>query len=237
MGRPDPVRLTKGGEVEAALESQGAHPGRSVKTDERNGDEDRKGGNVPVEGIDSQQLENFNKEYSSSPASYTLGVEGRTIWEGRALGNLGKVGPWSLGGQPIQKPTRDFSIQLGSWKEVGDAIGVQGSDDRVEPIETALVGLSSCVTEAIALNCARTGVDLQGLEVKAHVDVDPGPITGVKDPSDWDKTMKSVQVDVTARGELSTKDRKVIEEGAKRSPVHYMFGRTGLLKTRFRYER
>jgi uncharacterized OsmC-like protein len=227
----------KGGDIEAALEKQGAASGALAQEGEENGTNNGKGANMPVKGIDTQQLENFNKEYSASPASFTLGIEGRTIWEGQAVGNLGKVGPWTLGGKPIEKPTRDFSIQLGSWKEVGEAIGVQGADDRVEPVETALVGLASCVTEAIALNCARTGVDLQGLEVKAHVDVDPGPITGAKKPSDWDKTLKSVQVDVTAQGKFSDTEKKIIEEGAKRSPVHYMFGKTGLLKTQFHYQR
>jgi uncharacterized OsmC-like protein len=192
---------------------------------------------MPVEGIDARQIEAFNKEYEASPPSFTLGVQGRTIWEGRGLGNLGKVGRWSLGNQPMEKPTRDFSVQLGSWKEVGDAVGVQGADDRIEPVEAALVGLSSCVTEAITLNCARTGVNLEGLEVEAHVDVDPGPITGAKDPSDWDKTMKSIRVEVTAKGQFSDKDRKTIEEGAKRSPVNYMFSRTGLLQTKFNYQR
>ncbi|HEV8535348.1 MAG TPA: OsmC family protein [Candidatus Limnocylindria bacterium] len=86
---------------------------------------------------------------------------------------------------------------------VGDAIGVEGADDRIEPIEAALLGLSSCVTEAIVLNCARTGVKLDGLEVKAHADVDPGPITGVKDASDWDNTFKRITVDITARGDFS----------------------------------
>ncbi|MGH8935776.1 MAG: OsmC family protein [Acidimicrobiia bacterium] len=191
---------------------------------------------MPVEGINPGQLESFNKEYAGSPSSFTLGIEGKTIWEGRGLGNLGKVGRWTLGGQPIEKPTRDFSVQLGSWKEVGDAIGVEGADDRIEPVETALVGLSSCVTEAIVLNCARTGVELEGLEVKAHADVDPGPIVGVKDPTDWDDTLQSVQVDVTARGEFSDEDRRMIEEGAKRSPVNYLFSRTGLLQTAFHYE-
>src|SRR5712692_4614406 len=100
----------------------------------------------------------------------------------------------------------------------------------IEPIEAALLGLSSCVNEAIVLNCARKGVSLDSLDVKARVEVDPGPITGAKDPSDWDKTLKSVQVDVTARGDFSDRDKTAIEEGAKRSPVHYMFGRTGLLK-------
>jgi uncharacterized OsmC-like protein len=190
-----------------------------------------------IEGIDPGQIENFNKDYQSSPANFTLGIEGKTIWEQRGLGNLGKVGRWSLGGQVMEKPTRDFSVQLGSWKEVGDALGVEGADDRIEPIEATLLGLSSCVTEAIVLSCAREGVNLEALDVKARVEIDPGPITGAKDPSDWDKTLKTVQVDVTARGNLSDQDRTTIEEGAKRSPVNYFFSRTGLLKTSYHYEK
>jgi uncharacterized OsmC-like protein len=189
-----------------------------------------------VQGINSQQLETFNKEYSVSPGKFILGLQAKTTWEGRGLGNLGKIGPWSLGGQPIVKPTRDFSVQMGSWKEVGDAIGVEGADDRIEPVEAALLALSSCVTEAIALNCARTGVPLQGLEVTAKVDVDPGPIVGVKDPSDWNTSLKTIQVDVTARGNLSERDRKLVEEGATRSPVHHIFSSGKHLKTSFRYE-
>lgn len=192
---------------------------------------------MPIAGINHRQLETFNKEYKASPDSFVLGLETTAIWEGHGLGNLGKVGRWSLGGQPISKPTRDFSVQLGSWQEVGDAIGVEGADDRIEPVETALLGLASCVTEAIVLNCARTGVDLDGLEVRTQVDVDPGPIVGAKDPSDWEQTLKRISVDVTARGDLSNEDKKMIEEGAKRSPVNFMFGKTGLMETKFHYQR
>jgi uncharacterized OsmC-like protein len=120
---------------------------------------------------------------------------------------------------------------------VGDAIGVQMADDRVEPVEAALLGLASCVSEAITLNCAAAGANLEGLEVKAHVDVDPGPITGAKDPSTWKESLQKVQVDVTARGEFSDRDRQAIEEGASRSPVHHIFSRTGMLQTNFAYER
>ena len=137
---------------------------------------------MPVAGIDPRQIETFNKEYSKSPKSFTLGLEARSIWEGRGLGNLGKVGPWKLGTNPMKRPSRDFSVQLGSWREVGDALGVEGAADRIEPVETALMALCSCVTEAITLNCARTGVNLEGLEVRANLDVDPGPITGAKEP-------------------------------------------------------
>ncbi len=191
---------------------------------------------MPVAGIDARQIEAFNKEYKSSPKSFTLGLETKSIWEGRGLGNLGKVGPWKLGDKPITKPTRDFAIQLGSWQEVGDALGVEGADDRIEPVETALVALCSCMTEAITLNCARTRVNLRGVEVKANVDVDPGPLTGAKDPSDWDKTLKSVRVEVTARGNFSKQDKEMIEEGARRSPVRHLFGRAVELQTTFRYK-
>jgi uncharacterized OsmC-like protein len=192
---------------------------------------------MAVQGIDAGQIEAFNKGYRDAPSNFMLGIDGRSIWEGRGLGNLGKVGPWSLGGQAMEKPTRDFSVQIGSWREVGDALGVIGADDRIEPIEAAMLGLASCVSEAITLTCAARGVALEGLEAKAHVDVDPGPITGAKEPSDWDKTLKSVRVDVTVRGDLSAADRAVVEDGAKRSPVHYMFSKTGLLKTEFYYKK
>ena len=192
---------------------------------------------MTVEGIDTRQIEAFNKEYTGNPSNFTLGLRARTIWEGRGLQNLGRVGKWSLGGQSIDKPTRDFSVQLGSWKEVGDALGVLGADDRLEPVEGALMSLASCVTEAITLNCARRRVDLTGLEVEAHADVDPGPITGAKAVSDWDRSMKEIAVTVTARGDFSEDDRRVIEEGATRSPVHYLFAKTGLLKTKFQYKK
>ena len=192
---------------------------------------------MAVPGINARQIEAFNKEYKASPQSFTLGLEAKTIWEGRGLGNLGKVGPWKLGKQPMTKPARDFSVQLGSWQEVGDALGVEGADDRIEPVETALVALASCVTEAITLNCARTGVDLKALEVRTSVDVDPGPITGAKDPDEWERTLNTIKVDVTAKGDLSKKDQEMIENGAKRSPVHHLFSRAVDLKTNFRYQK
>ena len=112
----------------------------------------------------------------------------------------------------------------------------KGADDRIEPVEAALLGLASCVTEAITLNCTRTGVPLEGLDVIANVDVDPGPITGAKNPSDWNTTLKTIQVNVTARGKLSKQDREMVEEGATRSPVHHIFSSGKQVKTTFRYE-
>jgi uncharacterized OsmC-like protein len=190
---------------------------------------------MTVKNIDAGQLSSFTKMYNETPDSYTLGVEAKTMWEGRGLGNLAKVGRWTLGGNAVEKPTRDFSVQVGSWQEVGDAIGVEAADDRLEPIELALAGLCSCVSEAVTLNCARTNVELEGLEVTAHVDVDPGPIIGARDPAEWNESMKEVKVDVTAHGTFSPQDKKMIEEGATRSPVHSIFSRALELKADFHY--
>jgi uncharacterized OsmC-like protein len=199
--------------------------------------QERRREDMPVPGINARQIEAFNKEYKASPQSFSLGLEAKSIWEGRGLGNLGKVGPWKLGTRSMTKPARDFSVQLGSWQEVGDALGVEGADDRIEPVEASLLALASCVTEAITLNCARVGVDLKALEVKTGMDVDPGPITGAKDPDDWQRTLKTVKVDVIAKGDLSKTDEQVIEDGAKRSPVHHLFNRAVDLKTNFRYQK
>jgi len=190
---------------------------------------------MTIKNIDAGQLEGFTKMYNDAPKSFTLGVEAKTTWEGHGLGNLAKVGKWSLGGKTIEKPTRDFSVQVGSWQEVGDAIGVEAADDRIEPIEMALAGLCSCVSEAVTLNCARTHVNLEGLEVTAHLDVDPGPIIGASEPQEWMKSMKHVKVDVTAHGKFSPKDKHAIEEGATRSPVHHIFSRALDLKQDFHY--
>jgi uncharacterized OsmC-like protein len=190
---------------------------------------------MPVKSISARQLEGFTSEYKTAPDKYLLGIEARSIWEGQGLGNLCKVGPWSLGGKQMKKPTRDFSVQLGSWQEVGEAIGVERSSDRIEPVEAALTGLCSCVSEAITVNCARTNVKLEGLEVSARLEVDPGPIVGAKDPKDWDKTLKRVHVEITAHGGFSAADKKVIEEGATRSPVHHIFSRALQMDEKFRY--
>jgi hypothetical protein len=73
--------------------------------------------------------------------------------------------------------------------------------------------------------------------VKTSIDVDPGPITGAKEPDDWQRTLKTVKVDVTAKGDTSKTDEQVIEEGARRSPVHHLFSRAVELKTNFRYQK
>lgn len=191
---------------------------------------------MATNGIDAARLEVFNELYRHEPQSYRLGLEAHCIWEGHGLGNLGKVGPWSVGSEIMEKPTRDFTVQFGSWSEVEEAIGVEAPDDRIEPMESALLSLCADMTESIAMNCSRNAVDLRGIEVYAHLEVDPGPLLGAKEPVDWNQTLKSVRVNVDVRGDLLPGDRQVVEDGAMRSPLRHIFGRALEVRTHFQYE-
>src|SRR5437870_11625210 len=97
---------------------------------------------MAVEGIDARQIEAFNRGYRDAPSNFTLGIDARSVWQGLGLGKLGKVGPWSLGGQLMEKPTRDFSVQVGSWREVGHALSLIGADERVAWIVAVMLYVS-----------------------------------------------------------------------------------------------
>lgn len=173
-------------------------------------------------GFDVDKLEEFNKFAADNPNEVVLGIEAKTIWEGSGGGSLGKIGPWELAGDRVEKPTRDFSIQFGAWKEVLEAIGVEGAQDHIEPVEAALAAMSSCVTTAIAINAAREGVDFDGLEVSAKAQVDPRVLLGIVPAEEAASCLQSVDMNISVSGDVSAEDKARIQEMAARSPVAAM---------------
>ena len=186
-----------------------------------------------IPGFNVQAMEDFNKTAGENPNDVVLGLEAKTIWEGKGIENLGKIGPWSLAGQPIAKETRDFSIQFGAWKEVEEAMGMEGAHDRIEPMEAALAGMASCVSTAITLNAARQGLGLEQLEVKAKAKVDPRVLLGIVPVEEAQSCMLSVDIEIKADGDLSEEDRAQILESAHRSPVHAMVSSANRINTNF----
>ncbi len=185
-----------------------------------------------VPGFDTSKLDDFEKFATENPEKVILGLEATTIWEGYAVENLGKIGPWELGGERIDKPTRDYSIQFGAWKEVEEAIGIVGAHDRIEPMEAALAGMASCVSTAITINAAREGLNLEGLEVTARATVDPRVLLGIVAVEDAESCLKSVDVDIKVEGDLTDEEREQILKMAYRSPVHVMVSAPNEINTR-----
>jgi uncharacterized OsmC-like protein len=182
-------------------------------------------------GFDVEKLEAFNAYAAENPNDVLLGLEARTIWEGHSGESLGKIGPWSLAGNRVEKPTRDYSIQFGAWKEVADAIGVEGARDKIEPVEAALAAVSSCVTWAIAINAAREGLVFDALEVRATAKVDPRVLLGIVPVEEAASCMQKVEMDIQVHGDLTEEDRQRIAQMAKRSPVHALISHPNTIYT------
>jgi uncharacterized OsmC-like protein len=177
---------------------------------------------MSIPGFDRDKLELFAAKAAETPENLVLDLEAKTIWEGHGVENLGKIGPWKMGGQSIEKSSRDFSIQFGAWKEVEEAIGIPGAHDRIEPMEAALAAIASCVSTAITINSAREGLEFEGLEVTAHATVDPRVLLGMVPADEAESCLKSVDVAIKIDGNLNDDQRSQILQMAHRSPVHAM---------------
>ncbi len=175
-----------------------------------------------IPGFNVEQLEGFAAYAAENPTEVIIGTEATTIWEGHAGRSLAKIGPWSLAEQPINKPTRDYSLQIGAWKEVEAAIGVDGAHDKLEPVEVALAALCSCVTWAICITAAREGVSFETLTVTARGNLDPRVLLGARSTEFSHTLVQNIQMDIRVTGDVSDEDRVRIIEMTKRSPVHAM---------------
>lgn len=173
-----------------------------------------------VHGMDLNKLEGFRQSLEVEPL--TLGLEVRGIWEGHSGRSTVHIGPYRLGKERIERPTRHYTVPYGAWKEVEETIGFVGPTDRAEPVEMALGAVAACLANSIALNAPRHGIELEGLEIKVSCDIDPSVLFEVKGPESHTSCMPKITTEVKAKGALSDEQLKIIERLIRHSPVHGM---------------
>ena len=173
-----------------------------------------------VHGMDIEKLEAFRAGLKEKPV--TLGLEATGTWEGHSGRSTVHIGPYAIGDQRIDRPTRHYTIPYGAWKEVEETIGFVGPTDRAEPVEMALSAVAACLVNSIALNAHRHDIDLEGLEVKVSCDIDPSVLFEVKDPESHTSCMPRIVSEVKVRGDLSDEQLATIERLVHHSPVHGM---------------
>ncbi len=173
-----------------------------------------------VKGMDLDKLEAFRKSLQENPI--TLGLEARSVWEGHSGRNTTHIGPYVLGGQKIDRDTRRYTFSYGAWREVEEAIGFVGPTDRVEPIEMVLGAMGACLTNSIALNAPRNGIDLDGMEIVIKADVDPSVLFEVKEPDQHAACIPNITCEVKVKGNLNPDQLQIIERLIEYSPVHGM---------------
>jgi uncharacterized OsmC-like protein len=173
-----------------------------------------------VNGMDLEKLEEFRSALKENPV--ILGLEARGVWEGHSGRSMIHIGPYELGGEKIDRETRHYTIPYGAWREVEEAIGFVGPTDRVEPVEMALGAVAACLCNSIALNAPRNGINLEGLEIKVHANIDPSVLFEVKGPESHTSCMPKIITEVKVKGEISDEQLETIERLVHYSPVHGM---------------
>ncbi len=170
--------------------------------------------------MDLDKLEAFRQAQAEDPV--VLGLEARGIWEGHSGRCTVHIGPYKLGGDRIDRETRHYTIPYGAWREVEEVIGFVGPTDRVEPVEMALGAIAACLSNSIALNAHRHGINLEGLEIKVSADIDPSVLFEVKGPEEHTSCMPKITTEVTVKGDISDEQLETIKRLVSYSPVHGM---------------
>lgn len=173
-----------------------------------------------VAGMDLEKLEAFRSSIEESPV--ILGLSAQGVWEGHSGRSTVHIGPYDLGDQHIERRTRHYTIPYGAWKEVEEAIGFVGPTDRAEPVEMALGAVAACLVNSIALNAPRHGIQLEGLEISVHADVDPSVLFEVKGPESHTSCMPKITTEVKVKGDITDEQLEIIQRLVHYSPVHGM---------------
>lgn len=183
-----------------------------------------------VNGMDLGKLEAFRKSLEANPV--ILGLEARSVWEGHSGRSTVHIGPYDLGGQHIDRDTRHYTIPYGAWREVEEAVGFVGPTDRVEPVEMALGAVAACLTNSIALNAPRNGINLEGMEITVRADVDPSVLFEVKGPESHTSCIPKIITEVKVKGNITDEQLKTIERLVHYSPVHGMVEYANTVETK-----
>lgn len=171
-------------------------------------------------GMDLDKLEAFRSALKDNPV--ILGLDAKSIWEGHSGRSTVHIGPYKLGDNRIDRETRHYTVPYGAWKEVEESVGFIGPTDRAEPVEMALGAVAACLCNSIALNAPRHHINLEGLEVDVHTDIDPSVLFEVKGPEAHSSCMPKITTEVKVKGDISDEQLKEIEELVHYSPVHGM---------------
>jgi uncharacterized OsmC-like protein len=178
------------------------------------------------QNINVDTLEDFRTFLKDNPNKGKLHLEAKAVYEGQAGRSMIHVGPFAVDDTAIDRPTRHYTFPFGAWREVEDMIGMEGSTDRMEPVEMALASTAACLINSITLNAARLGIDTAGLEITVRTTVDPRVLLAIMGPEEHGSCLGTIEYDVKVSGEVSDEEMETIHKLCRYSPVHGMMAET-----------
>jgi uncharacterized OsmC-like protein len=171
-----------------------------------------------TDGVHLETFEGFAEYAAENPEAVQLGLGARSTYEGTCAHSLAKIDSYTLGGETIDRDTREYTIPYGGWKEVLDTAGWVGATDRPEPIEVALSALASCINVGITINALANGVEIEHLRTRVRTDFDPGVLFSLQDLGEADAVFENLTAEIEIESPDLDKDQ--IDEWARRAPVY-----------------
>jgi uncharacterized OsmC-like protein len=177
-------------------------------------------------GLNIETFEKFCEFAKGNPEDVQFELEAVGVSEGRVVHTTAKTGPYTLGGQRIDRAAREYVYHTGAHKEVEEALGFTAPTDRPEPTEIVLAALTGCLNAAVSASALKRGLSLHRQEVRVRIPWNPYVFLHLTDPEAEGKLhdqFGKMEVELIVEGEDITKeDVTYLEESMKRSAVYNM---------------
>jgi hypothetical protein len=176
------------------------------------------------QGVNMAVLEQFVEYAGANPAAVQFGFEATGEYEGRVAHTRTTTGPYTLGGERIDRIARRYTRHYGAHKEVEEALGFVQPTDREEVIEAVLGALTGCINTAVASSAIVRGIKLDRLTTQVSVAWDPFVFLHLDEPVQDGaprQQFRDLRVELTVSGDsLTDEDLEYLRQSVNRSAVY-----------------
>ncbi len=175
------------------------------------------------QGVDLSAFQEFRRHARGNPEDVQFVLEAEGAYEGRVAHTRAVTGPYTLGGQRIDRLARRYVHHLGAHKEVEGALGFTEPTDREEATEVVLAALTGCINTAVSASAVARGIELSRLETRVSVAWDPFVFLHLRDTDEEGRLVnqfRDLRVELVVEGDdLDEEDRAYLRRSIRRSAV------------------
>ena len=179
---------------------------------------------VVRQGVDVEEFARFCEYAKVHPEEVQFVLEAEGSYEGRVAHTRTTTGPYTLGGQRIDRAARQYVHHLGAHKEVEEALGFTEPTDREEAMEVALAALTACINTAVSGSAVARGIELSRLETRVSVGWDPFVFLHLREPDENGELVnqfEGLKIELVVEAEnLTEDDRAYLQGSIRRSAVY-----------------
>lgn len=182
------------------------------------------------QGVDLEALEQFVEFATENRADVQFELEAIGEYEGRGAHTVATTGPYTLGGERIDRPARRYSYHFGAHKEVEGALGFVDPTDREEASEVVLAALTGCINTAVSASALVRGIELDELVTRVSIEWDPSVFLHIAEPLTGGAPtpqFSNLQVELIVSGSgLTEDDLEYLRYSVNRSAVYNLLTTT-----------